>query len=166
MLKFYLEVDWFDKFAETVMWKNLVGRNSYQKQSSWTALRAKEIWLADRYRALKLDWLNSSRSKTSLGEIPIPHNPFWATFHVAKIRLVDCYRALKPDWLNSLMLKTVLGETPMSANPSWAIFYVAEIWLACANKQTFFPNLRPYNPFFQKREYKDWVRWFLKKIII
>ena len=119
VLKFYLEVDWFDKFAETVMWKNLVGRSSYQKQSSWTALRAKEIWLADRYRALKPDWLNSPRLKTSLGETPMSENLFWAIFRVVEIWLADRSGALKPDWLILMETWNLIGWIPRGLKPHW-----------------------------------------------
>ena len=116
-------------YLSFLMPRTQLGEMPMSQNPFWAIFHVAEIWLADRYGALKPDWLNSPMLKTPLSEIPMPENPFLAIFHVAEIWLADRFGALKPDWLNSLMPKTLLGEIPMPENPFWAIFHVAEFWL-------------------------------------
>ena len=98
------------------MVKTSLGEIPMSQNPFWAIFHVVEIWLADRYGALKSDWLNSQMVKTSLGEIPMSQNFFRAIFHVPQIWLVDRYGALKPDWLNSQSVKTPLGEFPIFDN--------------------------------------------------
>jgi hypothetical protein len=94
----------------------------------WTIFHVAEIWLAERYGALKPNWFNFPMLKTLLGENPLSKYPVGAIFHVLEIWLAVALRASQSDWLNSPMLKTLLGENPMLKYPMGAIFHVLEIY--------------------------------------
>ena len=96
--------------AETLMSQNPL----------WAIFHVVEIWLANRYGALRSDWLNSPMLKTPLGEIPMSKNPFWAKSPCLKALSERFPTYSESDWLITMQPWDLIGWIPRCSKPHWA----------------------------------------------